>query len=518
MASIGGLISGMDTASVIQQLMQLEALPQTKLRSRVSTQERQVNALQTLNAKLAAIATRAADLTQASKWAPMKATSSSDQVTVKAGTAAQSTSFTFTVDQLARTHQVSYANAVQLTDTVATGTTITVDALDGTAPTSVNVGDGSLASVMKGINDAGLGLQATAVSVNGGYRLRVVSTATGASSDFSLAGLDATVLGAAAVTAGQDAKITLGDGAAGVQTSSSTNTFVGVAAGVDVTLSTSVPLATNVTVTVARDAQSMTDKVKAMIDAANFALDELKSLSAYDPATKKAGMLAGEATLRTIRNDILSSVTSGVDGTSLATVGIQVDKSGKLVFDATKFAEAYAADPSGTAATFTGGMSYASDGTQTGTAQLHTATWRTVPGTYAISATSTGGTIDGSAGTLSGSILTGAVGTRVEGLSVSYTGQVSGTVTYTQGFAAKMEALAQRASDSTDGSVTSSIKRRTSSIAQLNNDIANWDVRLAARRATLERQYASLEVALGNLQSQGSWLAGQLAGLPKWSS
>jgi flagellar hook-associated protein 2 len=517
MASIGGLISGMDTASVIRQLMQLEALPQTRLKSRVSTQERQVNALQTLNAKMAAIATKAADLTQISKWAPMKATSSSEHATVKVGTTAEPTSFTFTVDQLARAHQVSYANTVQLTDTVAPGGSVTVDFLDGTTQ-SIAVGDGSLDSVVKGINAAGAGLQATAVSVDGGYRLRVVSTATGGSSDFSLSGLDTNVLGTDAVTAGRDAKITIGDGAAGVQTSSSTNTFVGVASGVDVTLATNTPLASEVTVTVARDAQAMSDKVKAMVDAANLALDELKSLTAYDPVTKKSGMLAGEATLRTIRNDILSSVTTGVDGDTLATVGIQVDKAGKLVFDATKLAEAYAADPTGTAAKFTGGMSYTSDGTSTGTAELHTATWRTVPGTYSINATSTGGSIDGSPGTLSGSILTGAVGTRVEGLSVSYSGDVSGTVTYTQGFAAKLEALAQRASDSADGSITSATKRRTSTITQLNNDIENWDVRLASRRSTLERQYSALEVALGNLQNQSNWLAGQLAGLPKYSS
>ena len=38
------------------------------------------------------------------------------------------------------------------------------------------------------------------------------------------------------------------------------------------------------------------------------------------------------------------------------------------------------------------------------------------------------------------------------------------------------------------------------------------------RRATLEKTYAALEVALGKLQSQSSWLAGQLASLPQMSS
>lgn len=518
--SIGGLVSGMDTAGLVGQLMQLEALPQTRLKSRVTAQERQVNALQTLNAKLASIATKAAELTQASKWTVLKATSSSQTVTATAAATAQPGSFTFTVDQHAGNHQVSFASAVQLTDVVATGSTITVDLLDGAGPQSVAAGDGSLSSVVKGINESGLGLQATAVVVDGGYRLRVVSTATGVASDFTLGGLDAAKLGATATTAGQDAKITVGTGAAAVSTSSATGTFTGVAPGVDVTVGTATALTTSVTITVERDVQALSDKVNAMVDAANYALDEIKSLTSYDPATKKSGLLAGDSSLRKIRNDLLASVTSGVDGTSLAGAGIQVDKTGRLVFDDAKFKAAYAADPTGTAARFTGNLAFTDDAAdpRTGTVEPHQATWRSVPGTYTVTASSTGGTINGTAATLSGSVITGAVGTPVEGLSLTFDGDASGTVVYSHGFAARLEALAQWASDSTDGTLTATIKSRNTSISQLNDDIADWDVRLDLRRSALERQFASLEVALGNLQNQGSWLAGQLAGLPTWSS
>lgn len=526
MAYVGGLVSGMDTATIISQLMQLESLPQTRLKSRVTTQERQVTALQALNTKLAAIATKAAALTQVSGWAPVKASSTSEHATVKAGATAQPTSLTFTVDRLAGNHQITYANAVRLTDQVATGGTVTVDLLDGNGPRSIAAGDGGLDSVVKAINAAGAGVQATAVKadpvdVDGDgtlddvYRLRVVSTTTGGVSDFTLGGLDATVLGSAAVTAGQDATITIGSGAAAVQTSSATNTFTGLAPGADVTLGAATPLATAVTITVERDTTSMTASVKAMVDAANAALDEIKNLTSYDPVTKKAGILAGDSTLRSIRNELLSSVTSGG---SLAGAGIQVERSGRLVFDETKFTETYAADPTGTAAKFTGNLVFVGDGTSTGTVEPYKASWRTVPGTYTVSATSTGGTIDGSPATRSGNILTGATGTRVEGLSLVYTGDVNGSVTYTQGFAARLEALAQRASDANDGTVGSAITGRKSSISRMNDDIAGWDNRLDLRRTALERQFASLEVALGRMQNQGSWLAGQLAGLPKYGS
>jgi flagellar hook-associated protein 2 len=48
----------------------------------------------------------------------------------------------------------------------------------------------------------------------------------------------------------------------------------------------------------------------------------------------------------------------------------------------------------------------------------------------------------------------------------------------------------------------------------MNNQIANWDVRLADRRTSLERTYAALEVQLSSMKSQSTWLGSQLAGLP----
>jgi flagellar hook-associated protein 2 len=61
--------------------------------------------------------------------------------------------------------------------------------------------------------------------------------------------------------------------------------------------------------------------------------------------------------------------------------------------------------------------------------------------------------------------------------------------------------------------VTGLIKRRNESIAALNDQVEAWDARLATRRSALQRQYSALEVALGKLKDQQSWLSGQLAGL-----
>ena len=59
---------------------------------------------------------------------------------------------------------------------------------------------------------------------------------------------------------------------------------------------------------------------------------------------------------------------------------------------------------------------------------------------------------------------------------------------------------------------------RQKTVKGLNDQITDWDTRLADRRSTLEKTYANLEVQLQQLQSQSSWLTGQLAGLSSSSS
>ncbi|HEX7716656.1 MAG TPA: flagellar filament capping protein FliD, partial [Marmoricola sp.] len=174
------------------------------------------------------------------------------------------------------------------------------------------------------------------------------------------------------------------------------------------------------------------------VDAINTALSKIDSLTAYDASTKASGPLAGDAGVRELRNAVLNAVYP-TDGTSLAGVGIQLDRYGKLTFDQAAFTAAYSADPSGVAAKFT----------------------------------------------------TGA----------------------TAGFAARIQTVTKAASDPISGSITSSINGRNTQIKDLQDSIADWDDRLALRQSSLQRQFTALETALSQMNSQSSWLSGQLASL-----
>jgi flagellar hook-associated protein 2 len=454
--SIGGLVSGLDTSSIINQLIQLEARPQTMLKTRMGAEQKAITSLQALNAKLASIATKAADLVKSNQWNPAKATSDNDKVAVTTTSGAAAGSLTFKVDQLASSAREIYVANKTASDPSAMTADLTysVTYADGRTTEQFKTGTGSLQDIANQINST-KGIRATLLRVGGTdaaptYDLHVTSATTGTSSGFTIAQVQAAgdpnppaqLLGVAAQeTIGADAKITP---TGMTQMTFQSNTIKGLMAGVDVTLLSGSP-GTSATVTVAADSQSLADKVKAMVDAVNNALDDVTSLTAYNSTTKTAAPLAGDPTLRSVRNQLIESVTGGIGGTSLAPLGVQTDRNGKLVFDEAKFKASYAADPRGTAAKFTE---------------------PTAPSTVV-------------------------------------------------GLAAALEKLSKSFSSSTDGALTSAIKGRTGLVDRMNDDIADWDVRLEQRRAGLQRQYGALEVALGKLQNQSSWLAGQISSLPK---
>jgi flagellar hook-associated protein 2 len=439
-SSIGGLASGLDTASIIDQLMQLEAVPQNRLKTEQSNQQAIQSALRTLNTTTSLLGGTAEKLAKAATWQTLKGSVTGTGVSVSVGTSAAASSFSVTVKSLAASHQVGYAAPVALTDHVVSGSSVTITA--GGVAYDVPTAGGSLKELVDGINakTGQTGVNAVAVQASGGYRLLVQSASTGVDSEFTLAGVDTATLGAATTQLGRDAEISLG----AVTATSSTNTFANLLPGVSITLDSSAKVDSTASVTVAQDPTSMKTMVGDFVDKVNSLLESIDTQSAVKTDTTAAGVLAGDVTVRTLRNQLLETVFGGTG--SMSEVGIQTDRYGKLVFDPDKFASAFAADPASVAAKFTTG---------------------TPPGP--------------------------------------------------DGWAARVAAVAKGASSSTSGTITADINGRKTSIDRLTKSIEDWDDRLVLRRTTLERQYTALETALSNLQSQSSWLSGQIASLPSYS-
>jgi flagellar hook-associated protein 2 len=86
-----------------------------------------------------------------------------------------------------------------------------------------------------------------------------------------------------------------------------------------------------------------------------------------------------------------------------------------------------------------------------------------------------------------------------------------------QGFLASLADRVAKAatdiSDKFDGSITTKITGQESLVKSINTQISEWDDRLTARRATLERTFVAMEVRLSAINSQSAWLTSQLSSL-----
>jgi flagellar hook-associated protein 2 len=428
-SSVDGLISGMSTSQVIGQLMQVESAGQSRLKTKVGSQQTVISALQSVNSKLASIKTAAHAMRQTTAWQLATATSSSTAVTATASTSAVSGQFTFDVIKLAKA-QTSTAT-VAATGSIQDGTGVKIAV--GATNYDITVTTDTAQGVVDAINAKGMDVKAALITTQQGSVLQLTLNRTGAANTFTVSGLkDSTGQPAAftAISVAADAEIGVGVvGAGGYTIRSASNTFTNVLSNVTLTAN---KVENGVTVSVGRDVGGIANMVQAMVDAANGALTEIGTQAKYGDAKTKSGPLAANFMVRSLSGNILSAVSGGkTNFGSFKTLGVELDKTGKLTFDKTKFTAAYNADPT-----------KIQDAVSTGLAQ---------------------------------------------------------------GF----EELADKATKN----IESAVQNGNSAVTLLNGQIESWDRRLATRQLALQRQFSNLEVSLGKLKSQSSWLSGQIAKL-----
>lgn len=342
-------LNGLDTGSIVEQLMKLEAVPQSRLKTQLTSAQSAQTTLQGLNTQVAALATQAKELAEPKGWQTLGVTSSSTDVAVRGTTGGVPSSFEVTVDRVATAHRLSFAATARTSDVVVTGGTTVQLEVGGTTRT-LETGDGTLGGLVSALNASGTGLRATTVRLDdGSNRLVVTAADTGSAGAFTLTQADGSdLLSGATVRAGEDARVTIG----GDTVTSASNTFGDTVPGVAFTV-TPASVGTTVQVTSAVDGSAVGDKVAKLVESVNAALSRIDALSSYNATTRTAGVLARETAVRGTRDDLLDSIYPEGGG-SLASLGIQTTRDGRLVFDRAAFDKAYAADPAATQAAFTG--------------------------------------------------------------------------------------------------------------------------------------------------------------------
>jgi flagellar hook-associated protein 2 len=461
-----GLISGMDTGSLVAQLIQAEAAPQKALQTRLKSTELAASAYRTVNTTFLAVRAAAEAILKPDVWTPVKASSSSANVSVSAGAGATPGALTFKVLATSTAHSVLEKKAGWTTASAAYGaSSITVLDKDDVAKTpAITITDTnadgtlSLTEAAAAINASSHGLNAAVVQVNANeFALQVTSKTTGKDGKFSIAG-SGTVTNP---TLGADARIKIGDTADAYEVASATNTFENVLPGATFTVKTAEPTVA-VTLTVASDPDAVAAKMQSLVDAVNASLGEVKR--AANNKLGSTATLKGDYSVTQLAGQLLDAVSSAIndagakqpDGTfpdlSPATVGFQLSKDGTTVeFSKTKFLSALQSDP--------------------GLAQ------RMVAGRPA--------------------------GTDANGNPVH-------AVT---GMAERLLTVATNASDSATGTLVKLAEGKESMLKDIKDRIDAWDLRLAKRKEALTRQFTAMETALSSLRNQSTWLAGQINSL-----
>lgn len=198
------------------------------------------------------------------------------------------------------------------------------------------------------------GVSANIVNGEGGARLVLSSTTTGAGSDLSLSGIpeleidgttQMTGTGAGYISAlAQDAELTVD----GLKVTSAKNTIDNAISGMTLELTGTTPSGstTGTSVTVAADNDGLQKSIQSFVDAYNTlqkAITSLTSTSRDSDDNLVLGPLTNDPTTRSLVNDVrkvLSEVGAGDQLTTLSQLGINTTKDGTLEFNSTKFTTA----------------------------------------------------------------------------------------------------------------------------------------------------------------------------------
>ena len=355
--SSAGLGSGLDINSLVSQLVAAEKeTPQKQITRAQTSTVTTISALGNLKGALGSFNTALTQLKSLAAFAGRTANSSKPEFfTASASTTAAAGVYDIEVVQLATTAQIkSNPFAGGAGQTVGTGT-LTISVGTNTFQVGVDSAHNTLAGIRDLINQSSGNtdfVRATIVNATDGAHLVLTGVASGAANAITVAqeggdgGLSGLVYNPTLTTnyvpssrVAQDAIVAV----SGFARHSATNTVTDVIDGVTLTLLDE-DQGNIHTLTVANDKTTVQTRIKTFVDQYNAMVSTLSGLRKYEPTTKVAGPLLGDAMLRGIETDIRRQLTDTAGGstvfTTLASIGVTTQKDGSLVLDSAKLTSA----------------------------------------------------------------------------------------------------------------------------------------------------------------------------------
>jgi flagellar hook-associated protein 2 len=358
--SLGGLASGMDTQSIIEQLVQLERQPIYRYQKEISELEATQGAWRDVNSRLDKLENLTTDLKLSATYNSRSASSSNkDAVTASASNDSLEANYDVTVKSTANAQRIAGSqmnssdtplNELAGFDTLAAENTISINGTDIT----INDTD-TLNDVSNKINDAEAGVKASIVDKH----LVLETTETGVENTLNstnltdvnglLEGLgvintDGTI--ANELQAASDAELDI-NGITGI--TSSTNTFSDAVEGVTFNVNPEAEVDSTATISVSKNTKKAVDAVQSFIDQYNSAMSFLDGKTDYDADEEKGAILQGDNTAIRLQMRLREMVTSKIKDSgnykTLNAVGIEIDRDGVMSLDSAQFEEALQNSP-----------------------------------------------------------------------------------------------------------------------------------------------------------------------------
>lgn len=504
--TFSGLGSGLDTASIISQLVALERIPIRQIEGQKSDSQAKLSLIGTFKGLVRSLQTEAKNLSKLSSFASFDVTPGVDGVASFGATgSAAAGSHTLDVVRLAAVDRWAFDGVVDPTEQLATGAGESISFDVGGESYEIEISDteSSLEEIAAAINSSEANDAVVATIVNSGTSAnpshQLVLTSKKSGDENRITNLDSGVGGlsidATAPTFGpdgevltkSDSNITVGSDAIaiidGLRVVRESNEFNDVVAGVDINLQST----TDTPISFSVEANNLTirDGIQDFLDAYNEVIDFANSQNEYSEESGPGGKLFGDSLLRSVRNQISSALFSldhrqDIDITdlsdpdfenagyaTLSVVGIDVDNDGRLSIDSSKFDDKLADNLEALADLFVDSDGFDNAGAPVNTAGYYTDT-----------------TADSGIAAILDRVIERMFDSFEDG---------SGNV-YKGAFDARTESIQD-------------------SIRRFDKQIEAKEFRLGQFEENLIRRFASLEQLIGGLNAQGASLSAGIAGL-----
>jgi flagellar hook-associated protein 2 len=348
--TFGGLATGIDTASIITELMKIERFPIDRLEKDRAYYNSRLDAFSKLDGKLKSFLKKAEAIDSAAELnSPSILSSSEDNLSVTAGSKAGLGSYQVTVVDLAQQQKdVSQGYVDKASATFGTGTiNLTVEGV----PTDITIDatNNSLEGIAQAINDADLGVSAAIINDGTATPYRLVLTGDSVSESFSLdsSGLSGGTEAIPTMSTTQVAKqahIVID----GIDVYADSNSVEAVP-GLSMELLKADPMATT-TLNVSADKDATSDKIQEFVDAYNEIITFI--------ADQKDADWGNDSAFRSVKRHLQDLVVTpqGGSGTfsTLAQLGFETQRNGTITLSSSRLSNALDDDYTGVISLFSG--------------------------------------------------------------------------------------------------------------------------------------------------------------------